>query len=58
MVKRSVDPLIEYIMVFKRCTQHEAEQWADVHCGDWRNTPLPKVTRVKSIASEDKEWEE
>lgn len=50
--------LIAYIMHFKRCDQQDAEVWADKHCGDWRNTPLPRVRRVKSISSDDKEWEE
>ncbi|CAA6687560.1 hypothetical protein [Lentimonas sp. CC6] len=45
-------------MKFRRCSQVEAEQWADNHCGDWRNTPLPKAKRVKSISNNEKEYEE
>ncbi|NOH26482.1 hypothetical protein [Vibrio europaeus] len=52
------NPLIKYIMKFRRCSQIEAEEWADNHCGDWRNTPLPKAKRVKSISSNEKEYEE
>ncbi|MFA0093452.1 hypothetical protein, partial [Vibrio sp. 10N.261.49.A11] len=51
--------LIKYIMKFLRrsCSQEEAEEWADKHCGDWRNTPLPKAKRIKSISSNEKEYE-
>lgn len=50
--------LIKHIMIHRKCDQSEAEAWADKHCGDWRNTPLPKAKRIHSIASDDKEWEE
>ncbi len=50
--------LIKYIMVHRRCSQEDAEQWADRYCGDWRNTPLPKAKRINSISSDEKEWDE
>ncbi|EMI4249372.1 hypothetical protein M2H05_15180 [Vibrio vulnificus] len=58
--KKRVDPLISYIMAHlcAKCTQEQAEAWADKHCGDWRNTPLPKAKRIESISSNEKEWEE
>jgi hypothetical protein len=54
------DELITYIMAHlcARCTEEQAEAWADKHCGDWRNTPLPKANEIEAIASEEKEWEE
>lgn len=55
-VKRPCD-LIEHIMVHRPCDQVEAEAWADRYCGDWRNTPLPKAKRIKSISSDEKEWD-
>ncbi|EMA8958632.1 hypothetical protein U5315_002714 [Vibrio fluvialis] len=57
MAKR-LNPLIIYIMAHRRCTESDAEAWADKHCGDWRNTPLPRAKRIKSVASDEKEWEE
>lgn len=50
--------LIPCIMLHNRMSKEEAEAWADKHCGDWRNTPLPRAKRIKSIASDEKEWEE
>lgn len=59
MAKRP-NQLITYIKAHlcAKCTQEQAEAWADKHCGDWRNTPLPRAKRIKSVASDDKEWEE
>ncbi|EKO3626439.1 hypothetical protein M3926_000455 [Vibrio metschnikovii] len=58
MAKR-VNPLIAYIMAHlcAKCTQEKTEAWADEHCGDWRNTPTPRVKRIE-ITSDEKEWEE
>ncbi|NOI14806.1 hypothetical protein F0252_12395 [Vibrio hepatarius] len=50
--------LVKYIQVHRRCSREEAEAWADKHCGDWRNTPLPRAKRVISISSNEKEWDE
>ncbi|KFA96227.1 hypothetical protein HW45_19885 [Vibrio sp. ER1A] len=55
-VKRP-NQLIKYIMAHRRCDQQEAETWADKHCGDWRNTPLPRAKRIESISSNEKEWD-
>lgn len=43
-------------MKFNRCQQEDAEAWADQYCGDWRNTPVPKAKRIKSVSSTEKEW--
>lgn len=55
--KKPPSKLIKQIMLHRRCDQDEAETWADRYCGDWRNTPLPRAKRIKSISSNEKEWE-
>ncbi|MDU9591566.1 hypothetical protein F7Y47_09655 [Vibrio sp. 1-2-3a] len=56
--RKRPNKLIKYIMAHRRCSQDEAEAWADRYCGDWRNTPLPRAKRIESISRNEKEWEE
>ncbi|XDF79177.1 hypothetical protein AAFX60_018970 [Aliivibrio fischeri] len=58
MASKSSKELIAYIQTFNRCNKEEAEQWADKHCGDWRNTPLPKAkTIIKKVTDKEDEDE-
>lgn len=45
MAAARTSKLIAYIMHWNRITREDAEAWADRHCGDWRNTPLPRAKR-------------
>ena len=59
MASKSSKDLIAYLVKFKRCSKQEAEQWADKHCGDWRNTPLPKAkTIIKKVTKKEEEDEQ
>ncbi|MGR6833613.1 hypothetical protein [Aliivibrio wodanis] len=47
--------MIAYIVKFNRCSEEDAKQWADKHCGDWDDSPLPTAKTIikKTTEKED-----
>ncbi|BCV65089.1 phage protein [Shewanella carassii] len=50
--------LIAYIAQHNRCTQADAEAWADNNLGNWRQRRAQRVKKVTVQDSNEKEWDD
>lgn len=50
-LNRKAKELIKHVRTHGSKTEEEAIAYLDQHCGDWRNTPLPRAKRIKSLGT-------
>ncbi len=50
-LNRKAKDLIKHVRTHGSKTEEEAIAYLDRYCGDWRNTPLPRAKRIKSLGT-------